>query len=468
MNVFKQMDLTKGKPWKVILLFAIPIFISSLLGSAFSIINSLVLKTTVGGDSVTSINSTGSISLILFQFAYGCSGGFATLISSHFGSKDYKNVRKSFYNGIYLSIVIGFVITILGLFVYKDLLIFLEVDKIYIEKAEQYYFIILLSFIFMLLNNYLQNSLRAIGDSTAPLVISFIATGINVALAFLFTGLIKWDTRGVAIATLLANISAVIMAFCYIFKKYQYLNIKDGLEKIDIPMSGLLLKLGVPLGLQWSILFVGSFFQSKTINRFGPEAQKAVGCFSTMENYLTMPIGAIAASFLSYVGQNFGSNDIDRIKKGIGQAILINICIWVFIVTVGFLTIDYVPYIFLPKNELDDPVSGPLVKYYCSTYLKVVIPMILLQGILTVSRSTLQGVQKPLIPFISGIGELVGRLSVCFFLPSLINPQNPISDESFIGVCFSNPTAWFLSVLIMGGSTLYFIFHKPEKIKIIN
>ena len=101
MNFFKQMDLTKGKPWKVIVLFAIPILISSILSSAFSLINSLVLKTTVGGDSVTAISSTGSISLILFQFAYGCSGGFATLISANYGNKDYKAVRKTFYNGIY-------------------------------------------------------------------------------------------------------------------------------------------------------------------------------------------------------------------------------------------------------------------------------------------------------------------------------------------------------------------------------
>ena len=98
-------DLTKGTPWKVILLFSLPILLSLILSNAFSLINALVLKVTVGGDSVTAINSTASISQILFNFAYGCSGGFAILLSSYFGKKDYDNLKMSFYNGLYLSII---------------------------------------------------------------------------------------------------------------------------------------------------------------------------------------------------------------------------------------------------------------------------------------------------------------------------------------------------------------------------
>ena len=464
MKFFKQIDLTKGKPWKVIILFAIPIFLSLVLSNAFSLINSLVLKTTVGGNSVTAISSTGSISAILFQFAYGCSGGFATLTSADYGNKDFKSVRKTFYNGIYLSLVIGFIITILGLLVYKDLLIFLDVDAIYFDKAAQYYFIILISFVFLLMSNYLANTLRAMGDSTAPLLISFFSTAINVVMAFLLTGVIRFDTRGVAIATVLANVVNVVVTIIYIFKKYDYLDLRNGLEKFDSKICSTLLKLGIPLGLQWSILFVGSFFQSKTVNGFGPEATKAAGCFSSIEGYLIMPISAIASAFLSFVGQNYGNTNIKRIKEGIGQAMLINIVTWIFIIICGFLIIDYVPYIFLPIEEVNDPVSGPLIKYYCSTYLKVVIPLMVFQGILTVCRSTLQGIQKPLIPFISGIGELFTRLSICLLLPSIVNPLNPLSNESFISVCFSNPGAWFTSILIMGGSTLYFYFNKTNEL----
>ena len=463
MNIFKKIDLTEGKTWKVILLFAIPIMLASVLGSAFSIINSLVLKTTVGGDSVTAISSTSSISAILFQFAYGCSGGFATMTSADYGRKDEKGVRKSFYNGLYLSVFIGLLITILGLFIYKDLLIFLEVDKVYLLKAEQYYFVILISFILMLLSNYLGNTLRAFGDSTAPLIISIISTLVNVLFAFVLTGLIKWDTRGVAIATALANGLSVVISMSYLLKKYDFLSIKYGVEKMEFKMCSKLLQLGIPLGLQYSILFFGTFFQSKTVNGFGPQATKAAGCFSSIENYLVIPTGAIAASFLTFVGQNYGKNNFERIKKGFKQAILIDLVFCGVIFFAGLLFVDYVPYIFLPKAEVDDPVNGPLIKYYCSTYISCVFPLIILHGILTVSRSMLQGIQKTFVPFLSGIGELVARLSVCFFLPRLIDPANHVSKQAYIGVCFSSPTAWFISTIIMGGFAMYFIFYKPIK-----
>lgn len=463
MKLFKQVDLTIGKPWKVIITLAIPILLSQILGNAFSLINALVLKTTVGGDSVTAINSTGSISSILFQFAYGCSGGFAILLSSYFGKKDFDNLKKSFYNALYLCLFIGVLITIIGLFVYKDLLYLLKIDDKYINKASEYYFIILISFVFMLLANFLANALRAIGDSTAPLLISLFSTLINVLFAFLFTGVIRLDTKGVAIATLIANITNIVISIIYITKKYSYLSLKTGLERVNMKLSLKMLKLGVPLGLQWSILFIGTFFQARTINGFGDGlATKAVSCYSPIESYLVMPLSAIASSLLSYVAQNYGNNDMDRIKKGVKQALLIDLICWVFIVIIGYFITPYAPYIFMPKNEINDLINGPIIKYYCSTYLRIVVPCLLLQGILTISRSILQGLQKTLIPFLSGVGELVARLCICAILPSLINPTNPISDESFIGVCFSSPMAWFVSVLVMGGSALYYLNRKKK------
>lgn len=95
-KLFKPVDLTIGSPWKVMLFFAVPILLSTLLNNAFSLINALVLKSTVGGDSVTSINSTGNISSILFNFAYGCTSGFAVLASNKFGQKDNEGLKKSF------------------------------------------------------------------------------------------------------------------------------------------------------------------------------------------------------------------------------------------------------------------------------------------------------------------------------------------------------------------------------------
>ena len=459
-----RVDLTEGKPWKVILLFSIPVFFSLILNNAFLLINALVLKVTVGGDSVTAVNSTASINSIIFQFAYGASGGFALLISEYVGKKEYSEVKKIFYNGTYLAIFVGLFCSVIGLIFYKDLLSLLNVNERYFTKAYQYLEILLIGFIFTLLNNYFSNALRAMGDSFAPLVISLIGAFINVSSAFLFTGVFSLDTKGVALATILSHIISAVITYLYMIRKYDFLSGKV-IKKIDKKISIKMLCLGFPLGFQWSVLYIGSFFQDRTINAFGNGlATKAVSCYSPFISYLTMPISAIANAVLSYVGQNYGKRDIDRIIKGVKNCIVIDFIIYILIMIIGFSLLKYVPYIYLPKDELDIGSEGPIVKYYCYTYLKIILPCFIMQGLLTTFRSVVQGIQRTFVTLISGFGELGARIFVCAVIPSLINPSNPLSDESFIGVCFSTPFAWFMSLVIMGIGSYYFIKKEKEKI----
>lgn len=165
----------------------------------------------------------------------------------------------------------------------------------------------------------------------------------------------------------------------------------------------------------------------------------------------------MSSALLSFVGQNYGAGYFDRIKKGIKECILIDIIFYIFILLITIPLIKYVPYIFLPATDLEGQ-AGELIKFYSNTYLYIITPSLILQGLLQLSRSSLQGIKKPMIPFLSGVGELVARILVCLFIPSLINPSNPFSNESYVGICFSTPSAWLVSVLIMGLSSIYIIF----------
>ncbi len=459
-KIFQPIDLTKGTPWKVILLFAIPLLINSLLSNAFSIINALVLKATVGGSSVTAINQTGNISSILFNFAYGTTSGFAVLISNKCGSKDEEGIKKVFYNSIFLASIIAIFISIIGLLLYPTLFILLETDVSLVDKAGNYIEIILIAFIFMVLSNLFDSFLRALGNSIIPLIISFFCTLINIGFAFIFTGLIKLDTRGVAIATLLANFIHLLISAIYIYKKYPFLKTKIKDIKLDKKLNIDLLKLGLPLGFQWSILFIGSFVQAKKVNEFGIIAQNAVSCYQSFEGYISVPLSVISTATLSYIGQNYGAKNDKRIKEGIKDSIIIDICSYIIIVIFGLTFAEKVPYIFLREEEVTERTI-----FYCATYLRTMIPFLICQGVLQISRSTLQGINKTTIPFISGIGELFARIIVCLFIPSLINPSNPLSDESYMGICFSTPFAWVISVLIMGGSVIYIVYIKGIKYK---
>ena len=459
-RIFKQIDLTEGKPWKVLFLFAIPLLLTNLLNNAFSLVNSLVLKTTVGGNAVTAIGSTGPISSILFNFAYGCSTGFGVIMATRFGAKDENRMKKTFYTSMVLAIGIGLLITIIGLCSYKGMLSFLNVANIYREGAERYILTLLIAFVFVLLTHWAQNMLVATGNSGMPLIFSFAATALNIGLAFLFTGALKLGTMGVALATALSNITNFLLCFIYLLRKFQFLRKANIIKEFE-PVGAIdLLKLGLPLGLQWSVLFIGSFYQAKKVNEFGNLATKAVSCYSPIEQYLTMPLSTFANALCSYVGQNYGAGKKDRIKKGLRDILILEVFLYAIVVTVGQLIAPYAAYIFMPRNEVEDPANGPMILYYTTTYIRIMSPFLILQGLLISFRSTLQGIKKPLIPFLSGLGELTTRILVCSFVPRIVNQENPLSKESFAGICFSNPSAWLTSALIMGIFVIYYLRDK--------
>ena len=450
-NMFKTMDLTKGSILKALFFFSLPLFLSSLITSAFGLINSLVLKFTVGGDAVTSINVTGSISSLLFNFAFGAVSGFATITANYHGSKNKEECNRSIYQSFYISLAISILISVIGFIFLDPLINFLHIDETYIQDAKAYFTIVLAMFPLMMLNNLLGAQFRSFGNSFFPLLVSIIQAAVNVGFALLFTSPIKLGVKGVAYASLIAYFVSVVIFIVYLLLKYpDYRPTKDSL-KINWSMIFSLLRLGIPLGFQWSVLFIGSFVQSSVINQFGSgAASKANVCSTNYENYISMVILFLGNGLLTFVAQNYGANQIDRIRKSIKSCWILTVIIWIATISISMFIIPYVPYIFLPKEEVTD-----LVKYYSNTYCYIISISLFLQGTLRIFRSVLQGMKKSIWPLLSGFGELGARILVCLLLPTLINPSNPVSNESYIGLAFSNPAAWLASTIIMGLAVLY-------------
>ena len=455
-NIFAFQDLTTGRPFKAILLFAIPILLSNLLGSSIGLINTLVLKTTVGSTSVVAMNQTNSINSLLFQLGFGASSGFAIIGSQRYGAKDEVGLKRAFNISIVLCLILSLIISLAGFICLDPLLNFLNVNAIFYERAKIYLIMLLAGFIFNLLNNLIANYLRALGNSSFPLMTSLGTALLNILFVYLLTArnLANLDTLGCGIANILVNIISISINYIYLIKKHNFIKFSFVSLKGDKAIYFDLLKLGLPLGFQWSILFIGSFVQNSQINSYGPDASSAMTCYSQFENYLTIVFSVLASALLTFVGQNYGAKKYKRVRKGILECVLLAFIFYLVLLVVGFSTAKFVPYIFLNAGDINEKII-----YYTSTYLYVLTPSLILQGVLMISRSSLQGIKKPLIPFISGVGELVARIIVSLSLPYLIDNNYKVthSDSSFIGLCFSNTSAWLVSFLLMGTATLVMI-----------
>lgn len=459
-SLFGFQDLTRNaRPIKVMILFAIPLIITALINNGMSLINSMVLKETVGGDSVTAINQTSSLSAILLQFGFGCTSGFGVIIANLHGAKDEEGVKKAIVSSIILCFIIWIIVCVVGLIFLKPLLNFLHVHELYYDKAYAYFIVILVGYIFTLLSNLSGHILRALGNSFIVLVSSVITIGLQIGFCFLLTvkNIANLDTIGAGIALVSASFINFIICSFFVFKKY---HINKSSFKIEKNIYKDLLKLGLPIGFQWSILFVGTFVLNSQVNLFGAYAAKGMAVYSSWETLaINSFMAAIGVTVSNYVGQNYGIKNYKKIKQGIIDGYILAGIFYLFMLAILLPTVRLIPYIYLPKVEVNERVQ-----FYSSTYLYITISACILQGIIVVSRGALQGIKKPLFPFIAGLGELGARIGISLFIPYLIdkNYKQTLSDASYVGISFSNASAWLISALIMAVAVIILIYRNKQ------
>ena len=464
-SIFGYQDLTRNaSPFVTMLIFMIPLLISGFVNNGMSLVNSIVLKNTVGGDSVTAINQTSPLSALILQFGFGCTSGFGVIIANLHGAKDSEKVKKAISLSIFICFLIWIVVAISGIAALKPLLNLLHVNEAYYQKAYQYFLVLLITYIFSLLSNLSTHILRALGNSFVVLIASFINLSCQIGVCYLLTSphIGNLDTIGAGLATTTASIVNGVICFYFIFKKYP---LNRSCIKYDKDITKDLIKLGFPLGLQWSILYIGTFVLASQINLYGVNASKGMAVYSSWEGLAINTImGVFGLMMSNYVGQNYGVKNFKRIKDGIKVGYLMVFIIYAIYLAILLPTVRYIPYIYLPKEEVNERIM-----FYSSTYLYITISFSLFQGLINISRGALQGIKKPLFPFLSGIGELFARIGVSLLIPLIIDPNyhQTLSDASYVGISFSTGSAWFISFIIMG-SALYILLFKNNKLNIID
>ena len=489
-KLFAPIDLTKGKIYKVILLFAIPILLSYIFQQIYTLTDAIIVGQNLSANEVNGVNDVGSLTFIVLQFAYGCSAGFSVVSSAKKGQNDENGVRKSFAIQTILGFIISIILTILAIAFIDPLLSLVGLTPSHggltYESAKTYLFIIFLGTFFQVFYNQICSLLRSIGDSFTPLIFLIGSTILNIILDLLCIVVFKWGVAGAAIATIFSQFISAILCYIYTFIKYPYLRFKKEDFKFDFKFYFEHLKLGLPLAFQFSILGIGLITMQSTIVKFdttiagividnGP-AQLAYGAINKIQTFLMCPLNALGTAMLSFVGQNKGANDIKRIKKGINQAIIIMFIIYiiVFIIAMFLLIDDTFLKMFYSIDSINEKTA-----YLGLLNLLSVMPFFFLVGILFILRGSIQGVEKPFFPFLAGIFELIARISMCSFGPYLFTNEISTSLDlysnsyPYIVTCLADPFAWLMSLIpLFIGYFLYiyrpYMHYKKEISGLVN
>ena len=453
-KLFSPVDLTKGKPIKSLLVFMLPILLSLVFQQIYTISDAAIVGQTLSKVEVAGVNDVYGLFYIVIQFSFGCAAGFSVISSEKAGESDEEGIRKSFAAQILLSTILSLLLTAIFVPLVPSLLkmIGLEESNPVFPYAKKYLVIIYLGLFTQVFYNLVVSVLRSIGDSFAPLMFLIGSTILNIGLDFLFIMSFKWGVGGAAIATIIAQFLAAVVSFIYCMKKYSYLRVRLSDFKVGWESIFKHLKLGLPLALQYSIIAIGLIILEEAVIRFDilagvEDAQVGYGAGVKFNDFMMTPFIALGTAVLSYHGQNLGAKDAERIKHGFKDSMLLVLIMYIVFGGISALCSINGAFvsIFLSPSSINDRV-----RFYAKAYMLVDASCYIFLGSLIIFRNTLQGLEKPIYPFLSGIAELIGRSFISELMPKWIDPSNPISDKAFVGVAFSDSMAWLLSILVMG------------------
>lgn len=407
--------MTEGKPGRLILTFALPLMLGSIFQQTYTIVDTAVVGQVVGVDGLAALGAVDWFNWLSLGICTGLAQGFSILIAQFFGAKDEFRLKKAVAMSFLLTIAAAVALTAVFQLAAGPVLHLMGTDTKIMEGSMTYIRICFWGISVVLVYNVLAAILRAIGDSSTPLVAMVIAAAINVGLDLLFVVVFHWGIAGAAIATVIGQFFSAV--YCLVrLSRLEVMRLKKIHWKMDQRIVRRLLSLSGPLAFQSGIIAVGGMILQSIVNTFG--VIFVAGFTATNKLYGLLELAAISFghAMSTYTGQNLGAKNYRRIKMGVRagakMAVLTAAATSVVMIAFGRFFIS----LFVDAQNAD----ADQVMAYAYHFLFTMSLFLFILYLLYIFRSALQGMGNTSIPLVSGIAELVMRIGSALLLPHVI------------------------------------------------
>lgn len=438
-NKSSVLNMTTGNPVSLILKFTLPLLVGNIFQQLYNMVDTIIVGNFVGTTALAAVGSTGTIMFMLFSLSVGLTSGFTVLTSQRFGADDYEGTRRSFSNGVILSMIISILLTIGSLLVLNPVLQMMNTPSDMYSDAYNYISVICLGTIASVFYNLFSSYLRAIGNSKIPLYVLVFSSILNVILDLLFIIVFKMGTAGAAWATDIAQGISAILCLIYIYKNVPILVPTKEMWKLDMDYSKRQLSIGLPMCVQFAITASGTMIMQTAINMFGSVAVAAFTATSKIGNILTQGFTSAGQTITKYCGQNAGKDDIDRIQSGTRSAMLIS---GIYAVAIGGIAVLALP--LLIQLFFESGADLTTMMPYARTYMYLCASFYIPLAMIFVYRNAIQGCGYGAPSMILGFAELVARLVMAFI---------SMKVGSYLLAVACDPAAW-----LVAGILAYIIF----------
>ena len=430
-----NVDLMHGPILKSLLLFMLPILVSNLFQQLYNTVDTMIVGNVLGDTALAAIGSCGSIYELLVGFGIGIGNGLAIVAARSYGAQDEDLLKRTVVGSVVIGLIASLVITTAGFFGLHALLQLLDTPAEILEDAYSYIIVIDLGVVVMFMYNQCSGLLRAIGNSVMPLVFLLISSVLNVGLDLWFIAGVGMGVRGAAVATVIAQGISVVLCVLYVH------------FAVGSHLYWELFSQSISMGLMSSIVSAGSVVLQYGINGLGTLTIAGHTAARKLFAFTEMPLISMANAGSTFVSQNRGANQPDRVRRGMRQMYLYSVVVTIAAVFLMKFGAEWMVRLISGSTE-------PIVLENGARYLLWNAPFYAVLGVLLCTRYALQSLGQKVLPLFSSVIELVGKvIFVLVFIPKF----------QYNAVILCEPIIWFFMTAYLVAVYLHEPFVFPKK-----
>ena len=424
--------MTTGSISRQMIFFALPLLLGNLFQQMYNTVDSLIVGNFLGSSALAAVSASGSMISMLIGFLSGISSGAGVVVSRYFGAQDDKDVHRAVHTMVAFGLAAGALMTLVGVVLSPQILIWMGTPDSVIVESNAYLQIYFCGSLGFVMYNIFVGILQAVGESRHPLYYLMISSVINLVLDIVFITIFHSGVGGAALATVISQVFSAVLCCIQLLRTRDSYQLHIASIRFDLKMLGQIIRMGLPSGVQNSIIAFANVIVQSNINSFGEMAMAGYGAYSKIEGFAFLPINSFTMAMTTFVGQNLGAGQKERTRKGSRFGILTTVILAELIGVVVFLL---APYLIAAFDATPEVVQFGVAKartaalFYCLLAYSHSV------------ASVLRGAGKAIVPM------FVMMLCWCVIRVTFLSIMVPLT-QSIQMVYVVYPLTWSLSSII--------------------
>ncbi len=427
-----QVAMTEGVIWKQLLYFSIPLLLGNLFQQLYNTVDSVVVGNFVGSQALAAVGSSNSLINLIIGMSMGIGTGAGVIISQYYGAGEKEKLQWAVHTSVALSLIGGVLLTVIGVWFSPLLLKWMGTPEDVMPNSVSFLRIFFSGSIFNMVYNMGAGILRAVGDSKRPLYYLGVSSVVNIVLDLLFVAVFKMGTAGAGIATVIAQAVSSVLVVSALVKTRESHRLIPSRIAIDKRMMVRILKLGIPTGIQQSIISLSNLVVQANVNVYGAAAMAGFGAYTKIDGFAMLPLQSFCLASTVFTGQNIGAGKAKRVKQGILQGIFISLGYTALISTFLYFYAEPLLKIFSPDRD---------VIAYGTSSMVILLPFYWTMAIHQILMGSIRGSGRTMVSMMIGVGNM------CLLRMVYINFLVPFFP-SFEAVMWCYPITWVTTMLM--------------------